>query len=186
LRAGGRDGGMTRSRNGETTAVEPDFSAPFRRVYPFGISRKRLEQAIRETGAPVAIADELGDADTVMTLRAYFRRKPQALRDAEARGIPIYVLKTNTVVQMEQGLLSMSQYAGAESGPHVTYAMQEAEDAITNVLNGGGGEVELSPQNAYIRRLQHQMAQRYNLSSRSHGREPQRRVVVSRDDPLYR
>jgi nucleoside-triphosphatase THEP1 len=188
LRSLARDGGgMTRSRNGEaSTAVEPDFSAPFRRVYPFGISRKRLEQAIRETGAPVAIADELSDADTVMTLRAYFRRKPQALRDAEARGIPIYVLKTNTVVQMEQGLLSMSQYAGAESGPHVTYAMQEAEDAITNVLNGGGEEVELSPQNAYIRRLQHQMAQRYNLSSRSHGREPQRRVVVSRDEPGYR
>jgi predicted RNA-binding protein Jag len=26
------------------------------------------------------------------------------------------------------------------------------------------------------------MAQRYNLSSRSHGREPQRRVVVSREE----
>ena len=86
--------------------------APFRRVYPFGISRKRLEQAVRETGARVAIADELSDADTVITLRTYFRRKPQALRDAEARGIPIYVLKTNTVVQMEQSLLSDAGTAG--------------------------------------------------------------------------
>jgi len=115
-----------------------------------------------------------------MTLRSYFRRKPQALRDAEARSIPIYVLKTNTVVQMEQGLLSMQQYAG-ESGPHVTHAMQEAEDAITHMLNGGEPEIELSPQNSYIRRLQHQMAQRYNLTSRSFGREPERRVVVTRD-----
>jgi stage III sporulation protein SpoIIIAA len=162
-----------------------DFEAPFRRVYPFGISRKRLEQAIRETGARVAVADELTDADTVMTLRSYFRRKPQALRDAEARSIPIYVLKTNTVVQMEQGLLSMQQYAG-ESGPHVTHAMQEAEDAITSMLNGASdGEVELSPQNSYIRRLQHQMAQRYNLTSRSYGREPERRVVVTRDGDEY-
>jgi stage III sporulation protein SpoIIIAA len=170
IRPAGRNGG------------EPaDFEAPLRRVYPFGISRKRLEQAIRETGARVAIADELADADTVLTLRSYFRRKPQALRDAEARSIPIYVLKTNTVVQMEQGLLSMQQYAG-ESGPHVTHAMQEAEDAITSMLNGAtDGEVELSPQNSYIRRLQHQMAQRYNLTSRSYGREPERRVVVTRD-----
>jgi hypothetical protein len=179
-----RDGLSERRTRGAASngPVEPDLPAPFRRVYPFGISRKRLEQAIRETGAPVAIAEDLSDADTVMTLRAYFRRKPQALRDAESRSIPIYVLKTNTVVQMEQGLLSMSQYAGAESGPHVNYAMQEAEDAITGMLNGADEEIELSPQNAYIRRLQHQMAQRYNLSSRSHGREPQRRVVVSREE----
>ncbi len=170
------------ARAAHADVIEPEIAAPVRRVYPFGISRKRLEQAVRETGAPVAIAEDLSDADTVMTLRAYFRRKPQALRDAEARGIPIYVLKTNTVVQMEQGLLSMTQNAGTEGGPHVNHAIQEAEDAITSVLNGADPEIELSPQNAYIRRLQHQMAQRYNLSSRSHGREPQRRVVVSREN----
>jgi hypothetical protein len=38
--------------------------------------------------------------------------------------------------------------------------------------------VELSPQRAYIRRLQHEIAQRYNLSSRSLGREPERRVRI--------
>jgi hypothetical protein len=156
---------------------------PFRRVYPFGISRKRMEQAIRETGARVAIAEELSAADTVMTLRSYFRRKPQALRDAEARGIPIYVLKTNTVVQMEQGLLSMQQQrvpSNEEYGPPTQY-MQETEDAIADVMNGNDAAVELTPQNAYIRRLQHQMAQRYNLTSRSQGREPNRRVRISND-----
>jgi stage III sporulation protein SpoIIIAA len=164
---------------GAPAAGEAAVDGPFRRVYPFGISRKRLEQAIRETGARVAIADELNEADTVMTLRTYFRRKPQALRDAEARGIPIYVLKTNTVVQMEQSLLSMS--AAASGGGDVSSAMQETEDAITGVLNGQAGAVELTPQNAYIRRLQHQMAQRYNLTSRSEGREPHRRVMIGRE-----
>src|SRR5262245_4991722 len=138
---------------------------PFRRVYPFGISRKRLEQAIRETGARVAVAEELSTADTVITLRSYFRRQAQALRDAEARGIPIYVLKTNTVVQMEQGLLSMQGRPEAVEGALPMTAMQETEDAITGVLNGNEPAVDLTPQNAYIRRLQHQMAQRYNLAS---------------------
>src|SRR6185295_17634602 len=161
---------------------------PFRRIYPFGISRKRMEQAIRETGARVAIAEELTGADTVMTLRSYFRRKPQALRDAESRGIPIYVLKTNTVAQMEQGLLSMQQQQRTPLSPldvaaPSQYAMQETEDAITGVMNGNDASVELTPQNAYIRRLQHQMAQRYNLTSRSQGREPYRRVRIYRDDP---
>ncbi len=155
---------------------------PFRRVYPFGISRKRLEQAIRETGARIAVAEELSTADTVMTLRSYFRRKPQALRDAEARGIPIYVLKTNTVVQMEQGLLSMQGRPDAGAAALPMTAMQETEDAITGVLNGNDAAVDLTPQNAYIRRLQHQMAQRYNLASRSQGREPYRRVRISREN----
>jgi hypothetical protein len=166
------------------TAAPVESDQPFRRLYPFGISRKRLEQAIRETAARVAVADDLREADTVMTLRSYFRRKPQALRDAEARGIPIYVLKTNTVAQMEQGLLSMQGRGdGTEVTAPVQYAMQEAEDAITSVLNNGNPNMELTPQNAYIRRLQHQLAQRYNLVSRSAGREPYRRVKIFREDP---
>jgi stage III sporulation protein SpoIIIAA len=157
-----------------------------RRIYPFGISRNRLEQAIRETGSRATIADDLQGADAVMTLRTYFRRKPQAIRDAEARGIPIYVLKTNTVVQMEQSLLAMNSWNAGPmeaAGPPVQYAMQEAEDAIASMLNGQDATVELTPQNAYIRRLQHQLAQRYNLASRSAGREPYRRVRIYREDP---
>ncbi len=181
---GERAGGGGAAGAGMTIAPGGD-EQPFRRVYPFGISRKRLEQAVRETGARVAIADELREADTVITLRSYFRRKPQALRDAEGRGIPIYVLKTNTVAQMEQGLLSMQGRidGGDVSGEPAQYAMQEAEDAITTVLNQGDPSIELTPQNAYIRRLQHQLAQRYNLVSRSAGREPYRRVRIFRDDP---
>jgi len=190
-RGGPRDRAYARGGNGAAGARGYSDDSPFRRIYPFGISRKRMEQAIRETGARAATAEELGEADTVVTLRSYFRRKPQALRDAEARGIPIYVLKTNTVAQMEQSLLSMQQASASPGGevitgaPPVDYALQETEDAITGMLNGADPSVELTPQNAYIRRLQHQMAQRYNLTSRSQGREPYRRVRIYRDEPEH-
>ena len=59
-------------------------------------------------------------------------------------------------------------------------ALQEAEDAINHVLTNGANAVELSPQNAYVRRLQHQVAERYNLPSRSRGKEPNRRVKIFR------
>jgi predicted RNA-binding protein Jag len=42
----------------------------------------------------------------------------------------------------------------------------------------GQDSVDLTPQNAYIRRLQHLLAQRYNLPSRSLGKEPYRRVRI--------
>jgi stage III sporulation protein SpoIIIAA len=145
-----------------------------RRIYPFGISRRRLEQAIRQMGMAAAIVDQLGDADALMTLRSYYRRKPQLLRDAEERGVPIYVIKSNTVLQMEQCIVSMRGERGQDP---VLFALQEAEEAIGDVMKGRRS-AELSPQNAYIRRLQHMLAQRYNLTSRSLGQEPQRRVRI--------
>jgi stage III sporulation protein SpoIIIAA len=152
---------------------------PERRIYPFGVSRTRLEQASREVGANATIVDQLDDADAVITLRNYYRRKPPALRDAEARSLPIYVLKSNTVAQIEQCLLALKEPSGRPLDP-VGAAMRETEDAIGEVMDRDRA-IELTPQNAYIRRLQHQMAQRYNLASRSRGREPYRRVRIFRE-----
>ena len=144
------------------------------RVYPFGISRKRLLQAGRDTGSGATLVDRLEDADIVLTDRSYYRRKPQALRDAEARGIPIYVLRSNTLVQMQQALLALQ---GAGRQDPVLEAMTEAEEEIHTVLQQDR-VVELAPQRAYIRRRQHELAQRFNVTSQSRGREPQRRVRI--------
>ena len=157
----------------------PEPTAPPRRIYPFGISRRRLEQAVRQTAAAATLAEHLTDADVVITLRNYYRRKLPALREAEARGVPIYVLKANTVAQMEQCLLSMQEATRAFDP--LTGAMAEAEQAALDVAQGDR-PVELAPQNAYIRRLQHQLAQRYDVSSSSMGREPERRVRIYRQD----
>ena len=145
------------------------------RVYPFGISRKRLLQAIRDTGSGATLAERLDDTDVVITDRSYYRRKPQALREAESRGVPIYVLKSNTLLQMQQALIAL-QGPAARQDP-VMDAMTEAEEAIHAVLSQDR-PIELAPRNAYIRRLQHELAQRFNLSSQSRGREPQRRVRI--------
>ncbi len=169
---------LERGRTYRTPAATPAMTPPpagrSQRIYPFGISRKRLQQAIRETGAAAAIVDRLEDSDLVLTDRGYYRRKPMSLREAEGRGIPIFVLKNNTVLQMEQALSSIA--AGPRDDPFVS-AMNEAEEAIHTVINQDR-PVELTPQSAYIRRLQHELAQRYNLTTRSHGKEPQRRVRI--------
>ncbi len=144
---------------------------PTLRVLPHGISRKRLEQAIKELQLPVIIARDPDEADVVMTLKSEYRQKTSGLREAEERGLPIYVLKSNTIVQMESGLTSIFSL---EVDPREA-ALREAEEAIGLVIRSSQ-PVELSPQNAYIRRLQHQMAERANLISRSRGREPYRRV----------
>jgi hypothetical protein len=147
------------------------------RIFAYGVNRTRLEQAIRHLKAPAMAVLDANQADVVMTVKNYYRRKPQPLRDAEAAGIPIYVLRSNTGSQIEEGI---GKIAPSMSDPASTAALQEVEDAAHDVLNGFQPSVELTPQNAYIRRLQHQIAERYNLVSRSTGREPFRRVMISR------
>ena len=153
-----------------------DGLLPTLRVFPHGISRKRLEQAIRDLQLPVIIARAPDEADVAMTLRSEYRQKPPALREAEDRGIPIYVLKANTIVQMQASLTSVF---ALEVDPREA-ALRETEQAIGLVIKEQE-PVELAPQNAYIRRLQHQMAERANLVSRSRGREPYRRVRLYPD-----
>ena len=112
-----------------------------------------------------------------MTLRNYYRRKPSALRDAESNGIPIYVLKTNTILQMENLLASLFDL---EADPSEA-ALRETAEAI-GLVQASGRSMELDPQNAYVRRLQHQMAERNNVMSRSRGTEPNRRVELLPDE----
>ena len=146
-------------------------------VFPFGVSRKRLEQSVRELGVPVNVARDLDEADAVVTLRNYYKRKPAALRDAESNGVPIYVLKTNTTLQMENMLASVFDL---EADPQEA-ALRETAEAI-GLVQASGRPVELAPQNAYVRRLQHQMAERNALMSRSRGSEPNRRVELIPED----
>jgi hypothetical protein len=150
---------------------------PTLRVYPHGISRKRLEQSVKELQLPVIVARHLDDADVVMTLRSEYRQKGPTIREAEQRALPVYVLKANTIVQMQASLTSIFSL---EVDPREA-ALRETEEAIGLVVSEAQ-PVELAPQNAYVRRLQHQMAERANVVSRSRGREPYRRVRLYPDE----
>jgi stage III sporulation protein SpoIIIAA len=147
------------------------------RLFPFGVTRARLESTARTLGVPVEVANDLGEADAVITLRTHYRTKPVALREAEDRSLPIYVLKSNSQFQIEQALMQLRGGERDIRRDPMSEVYRETEDAIARVMEGGG-PVDLPPANAYVRRLQHQMANRFNLDSRSSGREPNRRVRI--------
>ena len=164
--------------------LPPAPGGPLRRILPFGVSRARLEQAIHETRSDAEVVDRVADADAVMTLRPYYRRRSGPLREAASRGIPVHVLRNNTISQMEQSLMRM-RGEGDRSDP-TTSALREAEEAIAAVNLQGEPSVELAPQNAYIRRLQHELASRHGATSTSRGREPYRRVTLIAGDGSLR
>ena len=145
------------------------------RVFLFGLGRERVEQAADATGFPVDVVNELRVADVVLTTKTHYRRSSQVVRVAENSGKPIYVLRKNTLPQMEQFFKTMAREQ--DDGSMVDVALQEARNAAERVLNGAKS-IELTPQRAYIRRLQHLLAERYHVASISTGREPNRRITL--------
>ena len=131
---------------------------------------------MRDLRLPVRIQHHVDDADMVLTLKNYYRRKDSPVRAAESAGIPIQVLRSNTVAQIKAALarvygIESADENGAES------ALREAADAIARAQRTRA-EIELSPQNPRIRRLQHQLVERYDMVARSTGIEPNRRLVI--------
>ena len=134
-----------------------------------------------QIAGPQFRAKDLGEADVLVTLRNYYRKRQRPIVDAENRGMPIYVLRSNTVNQMQKFLSDLYNVT-SENGEEQTVerALQETQGAINAVLNGERW-IELPPAMSYVRRLQHEMARQANLTSHSYGKEPNRRVRIFRD-----
>jgi stage III sporulation protein SpoIIIAA len=159
-----------------TMIGDEEHSRERRRVFPYGVARNRLRQAARTLGVAVDIVDDVADAEVLVTLKNYYRRRRRVISDAEQRRIPIYVLRANTVSQMENAL---AEVFGMEAIPEDPFesAVAEAERAIEQI-HAGASNIDLAPAGASVRRYQHQLARQANLVSHSYGREPNRHVRI--------
>jgi hypothetical protein len=151
-------------------------------IFPYGVSRHHVEQTIKELELPVRVLGNLDGAGAVLTLKNHYRRRPDSLRQAESRGLPIHILKSNSVSQVRDALSRIYGVDRHDEG--TTHALAEAAAAIKTVKTTLR-PVEISPQNAYLRRLQHQLVAENDLSARSTGKEPQRRlrITLSPEEP---
>jgi stage III sporulation protein SpoIIIAA len=145
-------------------------------IFPYGVSRHHVEQSIRELDLPVRVLGNLDGAGAVLTLKNHYRRRPDSLRQAESRGLPIHILKNNSVSQVRDALSRI--YGVDKQDEATTRALAEAAAAIRQVKTTLR-PVEIAPQNAYLRRLQHQLVAENDLSARSTGKEPQRRLRIT-------
>ncbi|HXF83772.1 MAG TPA: R3H domain-containing nucleic acid-binding protein [Anaerolineales bacterium] len=151
------------------------------RVYPYGVARNRLQQAAKRLGVPAIIVRDVSEADALVTLRTYYRNRQQTVIEAEQRGMPIYVLRANTVAQVEQFLGDLYNLSAAQTPyDNLDEVRRETERAIAAVLNGERW-VDLPPGPSIVRRLQHEMARQADLVSHSYGKEPRRHVRIFRE-----
>ena len=169
----------------EAPMDEPEAIEPVRvtRMLPYGVNKGKLQQAVQSSRAPIELVGSLAEADLLLTTKNFYRRRTQALREAEETGRPVYVLRRNTEPQIREFLRSLVRSNQGERSQQVQLAVREAEAAAEKLSQDGsqgGSQEELSPRGSYIRRIQHQIAEQRGLSSLSTGREPSRRVVMYR------
>ncbi len=152
------------------------------KIYPYGVARNRLMQSAKRLGVPAIVVRTIDEANALITLRSYYRDHQATIVEAEHRGMPIYVLRANSVSQIEQFLTDLFNLPGEFnlSTGVGDVVRNETQAAIAAVLNGER-YVDMPPAGPAIRRIQHEMARAADLVSHSYGKEPRRHVRIFRD-----
>ncbi|RYG75174.1 single-stranded DNA-binding protein, partial [bacterium] len=173
-------------RNEEFEEVLPSWQSQpvdmnkIKRVYPFGISRSRLARAAKHLGISITPARTWNEADAVFMLSGEegLPATSSMLREARELKLPIIGVGGNTYAQIVARLNDLYDAPGTNGQLSARdLAIQEAKEAANRVMLDNA-PIELRPQMKSLRRLQHQVAERYHLKSFSVGREPNRRVKL--------
>jgi stage III sporulation protein SpoIIIAA len=146
------------------------------KIFAYGVARNRLHDADKRLHVKIVMVDSLDDADVLVTLKSYYRKRRRLISNAEQQRTPVYVLRANTVNQMERFLAEAMDLEVVRSDPFEE-AIAETTKAI-DLIAAGQPSADLSPVGAAIRRYQHQMARHANLVSHSYGKEPRRHVRI--------
>ena len=153
-----------------------------------GLSEQRLDEAVRRHGWAVQAVDDLVQADVVLSVRQGLGRQPELRRQARDAGVPILVIKSDTLPQVERALerLLMRRDSGlshrdsADSGDQsdASAALEECRLAVEQVVVPQGRPVELLPRSEDVRQMQADLVTRYSLRSDVYGMSGQRRLRV--------
>ena len=154
-----------------------------KKIFPYGVARNRLLQAAKRLNVPAIIVRNLDEAEMLITLRSYYRDHQATIVEAEHRGTPIYVLRSNTITQIEQFLSGLFQIPTPDLNEYDEVGNEVSQVTKTGIMSVLNGEkyVDLPPANAVIRRFQHEMIKEADLVSHSIGKEPRRYVRIYRD-----
>jgi len=158
------------------------------RVCSVGLSRALLEEAARSLGVGIVLVDDPEQADLVLSLRGQLGRDPEQRRRARERGLPILVIKADTLHQLQRALQRVVERRGPLGGEaalpagsgldDVHAALEECRLAVEQVVLPQGRPVELLPRTETVRSLQAELVDRYRLRSAVFGRGLQQRLRV--------
>ena len=166
---------------------QPEPPQPLR-VCGVGVSRTLLEEAARSRSFPLEVVEAPEGADLVLSLRGQLGREPALRRRAQDLGLPILVIKSESLHQLQRALERVSERRPSSTAAEgVTglddahAALEECRLAVEQVVLPQGRPVELLPRSEPVRRMQAELVNHYRLRSAVFGRGQQQRLRVFPD-----
>ncbi len=158
----------------------------YKKIYLYAVSRSIAEKVIERLDLNAEITRNIDDADIVIAHKNFIKGGAKVLSTAEENRLQIFYVKTNSMAQIQKVIkdaLDIAELNERQTFYDITEkALDEAKAAIEKVL-AGEGDVELTPQNTQIRKLQHELVEQHNLESKSVGEGDSRhlRIVGGKD-----
>ena len=159
----------------------------FKKIYLYAVSRTIVEKVIERLNLNAEITRNLDEADIVIAHKNFIKGGAKVLSTANDYRLQIFYVKTNSMAQIQKVLKEALQITEASETLCGYYddaerALDEAKAAINKIL-AGTESVELQPQNQHIRKLQHELVEQHNMTSKSIGEGTNRhlRIVGGKD-----
>lgn len=159
----------------------------FKKVYLYAVSRTIVEKVIERLDLNAEITRNIEDADIVIAHKNFAKGGAKVLSTANDYRLQVFYVKTNSMAQIQKVLKEALDIVETSQTLYGYYddterALDEAKDAINKIL-AGAELVELTPQNQHIRKLQHELVEQHNMTSKSVGEGSNRhlRIIGGKD-----
>ena len=178
----------------KTSAAEASPPAPpentdVLQVLCCGITPRLVDETIRSHGWTARVVDDLSEADVVLSIRLGLSRQPSLRRQARDLGIPILVIKSDTLPQVTRAMARLLSRRASETAADAIApdraskddefaALEECRLAVEQVVMPQGRPVELLPRTERVLRMQADLVSRYQLRSDVFGQAEQSRLRV--------
>ncbi|KAM0931752.1 hypothetical protein ACQ4PT_000062 [Festuca glaucescens] len=153
-------------------------------LYAYGISEETALQAIRqlELEDMITLTYNISEADAVIALQSKLKKNSQIQAAVKSQDIPVFFVKTNTLVQITRALRvlvddHMDELIDNEDkeeprSSEETDALEEARLAVEQVVIPKGESMQLLPRPSTIISSQVNIVESFNLKWEVIGQEP--------------
>ena len=166
-----------------------DESKKFLQVLCCGVSSQIIDEAIRQHAWPVRQVSSINEADVIITVRNGLSQNQSLRREARTLQVPILVIKSNTLHQIERAIKRLlirhkgqSQLAYSQNFHNAqddeVAALEECRLALEQVVVPLGRPIELLPRNMKVLQIQADLVHRYRLRCDIFGDADEQRLRV--------